>query len=41
VDAGPLESARILEAMEAPTTGVQLRDGGSSSNAWKLLEPTA
>jgi predicted dinucleotide-binding enzyme len=41
VDAGPLESARILEAMEAPNIGIQMRDGGSWSNGWKLLEPTA
>jgi 8-hydroxy-5-deazaflavin:NADPH oxidoreductase len=39
IDAGPLESARILEAMEALNIAIQMRDGGSWNNGWKLIEP--
>jgi 8-hydroxy-5-deazaflavin:NADPH oxidoreductase len=39
VNAGSLASARILEAMEALNMGLQMRDGGSWNNGWKLLEP--
>jgi NADPH-dependent F420 reductase len=40
VDCGPLESARILEAMGALNIWLNMR-GGTWQNAWKLLEPTA
>ena len=39
VDAGPLEVARILEAMGALNIWLNMR-GGSWQNAWKLLEPS-
>jgi predicted dinucleotide-binding enzyme len=39
VDAGPLEAARILEAMGAFNIYVNMQ-GGSWQNAWKLLEPS-
>jgi NADPH-dependent F420 reductase len=39
VNAGSLASARVLEAMEALNMGLQMRDGGSWNNGWKLLEP--
>jgi 8-hydroxy-5-deazaflavin:NADPH oxidoreductase len=38
VDAGPLESARILEAMASLAIWRNLQ-GGSWRNGWKLLEP--
>jgi 8-hydroxy-5-deazaflavin:NADPH oxidoreductase len=40
IDAGPLSSARILEAMG--TLNIYLNtQGGSWQNAWKLIEPGA
>jgi NADPH-dependent F420 reductase len=39
IDAGPLESARALEAMGALNIALQIRDGGAWNNGWKLLEP--
>jgi hypothetical protein len=40
VDCGPLEAARILEAMGALNTWLNMQ-GGSWQNAWKLVEPSA
>ena len=41
VDAGSLEAARILEAMEALNIAIQMRDQGTWNNGWKLLEATS
>ncbi|HJR96743.1 MAG TPA: hypothetical protein VJ979_02410 [Actinomycetota bacterium] len=38
--AGPLSSARILEAMGALDIFLNMQ-GGSWQNAWKLVEPAA
>ena len=38
IDAGPLSSARILEAMGTLDTFLNMQ-GGSWQTAWKLLEP--
>ncbi len=38
VDVGPLEVARVLEAMGALNISLNMQ-GGSWQNAWKLLEP--
>jgi 8-hydroxy-5-deazaflavin:NADPH oxidoreductase len=40
IDAGPLSSARILEAMGALNIYLNTQ-GGSWQNAWKLIEPVA
>jgi 8-hydroxy-5-deazaflavin:NADPH oxidoreductase len=40
IDAGPLSSARILEAMGTLNIFLNMR-GGSWQNAWKLIEPAA
>jgi NADPH-dependent F420 reductase len=40
IDAGPLSSARILEAMGALNIYLNMQ-GGSWQNAWKLIEPVA
>ncbi len=38
IDAGPLEAARILEAMAALNIALNMR-GGTWQSAWKLIEP--
>ena len=40
IDAGPLSSARILEAMGNLNIYLNTQ-GGSWQNAWKLIEPIA
>jgi 8-hydroxy-5-deazaflavin:NADPH oxidoreductase len=40
IDAGPLSSARILEAMGTLNIFLNMQ-GGSWRNAWKLIEPDA
>jgi 8-hydroxy-5-deazaflavin:NADPH oxidoreductase len=40
IDAGPLSSARILEAMGTLNIHLNMQ-GGSWQNAWKLIEPDA
>lgn len=40
IDAGPLSSARILEAMGALNIFLNMQ-GGSWQSAWKLLDPSS
>jgi 8-hydroxy-5-deazaflavin:NADPH oxidoreductase len=39
IDAGPLEVARILEAMGALNVSLNMRNNWAWNNGWKLLEP--
>jgi NADPH-dependent F420 reductase len=40
IDAGPLDSARVLEALGALTIWLNLQ-GGTWQNTWKLIEPSS